>query len=132
MHTHIDNTFTQLHTHTHIFLYPPISLLQTGDLLFFYNALGSWNGETGYMPGWVVLKGTDPTVVLQRSATPPLPYTHPWQRGNVPPWTCNVALVSNLGGGHPIAGKPDAFRVYFGGADAVVGTATVTVTSTIS
>lgn len=106
---------------------PPLPL-STGDLLFFYNSLGHWNGETGYMPGWVILDGTDPTQVLSRATTPPLPYTHAWQKGNVPPWTCNVALVSNLGGGHPIAGQKDSFRVYFGGADAVVGTATVTVT----
>ena len=108
---------------------PPL-LLSTGDLLFFYDSLGSWNRETGYMPGWVVLNGTEPTHVLQRATTPPLPFSEfPWQRGNVPPWTCNVALVSILGGGHPIHGHPDAFRVYFGGADAVVGTAIVTVTT---
>ena len=107
---------------------PPLPL-STGDLLFFYNSLGHWNGETGFMPGWVVLSGTDPTQVLGRATTPPLPYTLPWEKGNVPPWTCNCPLVSNLGGGHPIPGKKDEFRIYLGGADAVVGTATVAVTA---
>uniref|UniRef100_A0A7S3ANE2 Uncharacterized protein n=1 Tax=Haptolina ericina TaxID=156174 RepID=A0A7S3ANE2_9EUKA len=109
---------------------PPL-MLSTGDYLFFYDSLGVWNqtGETGFQPGWAVLNGSDPTQVLQRAQVPPMPFTLPWEKG-IPPWGCNVPLVTNLGGGHAIPSqKPaeDKFRLYFGGADAVVGTAVATV-----
>eukprot|EP00966_Prymnesium_polylepis_P156851 3624139-Prymnesium_polylepis.1 len=108
---------------------PPL-LLTTGDLLFFYNSLGTWNGTNGFQPGWVVLSGRDPRRVLQRAQVPPMPYTLPWERGDTP-WECNVPLVTNLGGGHAIASPAhgDRFRLYFGGADAVVGTAVASVQS---
>ena len=72
-----------------------------------------------------MLDGTDPAIVLERATTPPMPFVLPWEVGT-PPWPCNVPRVTNLGGGHPVA--KDEFRVYFGGADAVVGTALVSVT----
>lgn len=70
--------------------------------------------------------GTDPTKVLARAPVPPLPYVLPWELG-VALWSCNVANVANLGGGHPIAGQKDTFRIYFGGADTVLGSAVFTV-----
>ena len=104
---------------------PPLEL-STGDLLFFYDSLGVWNatGEKGFQPGWAVLSGSDPTQVVQRAETPPMPWRLPWERGD-PPWRCNVPLVTNLGGGHALGG--DRFRLYFGGADAATGTAVATV-----
>ena len=104
---------------------PPLEL-STGDLLFFYDSLGVWNatGEKGFQPGWAVLSGSDPTQVIQRAETPPMPWRLPWERGD-PPWRCNVPLVTNLGGGHALGG--DRFRLYFGGADAAMGTAVATV-----
>ena len=48
----------------------------------------------------------------------------PWMQG-IAPYTCNVPQVAFLEAAHAIADKPNAFRVYFGGADAVVGTAVV-------
>jgi len=104
---------------------PPLEL-STGDLLFFYDSLGVWNatGEKGFQPGWAVLSGSDPTQVIQRAETPPMPWRLPWERGD-PPWRCNVPLVTNLGGGHALGA--DRFRLYFGGADAATGTAVATV-----
>ena len=69
--------------------------------------------------------------MLARASVPPLPYTLPWEAG-VRPWPCNRLHVSNLGGGHPVDGPnpmggDDLFRVYFGGADAVVGSALISV-----
>jgi predicted GH43/DUF377 family glycosyl hydrolase len=43
----------------------------------------------------------------------------------IAPYTCNVPQVSFLEAAHPVGDKPDTYRVYFGGADAVVGTAVV-------
>jgi predicted GH43/DUF377 family glycosyl hydrolase len=104
---------------------PPL-VLSDGNLLFFHNSVGSWDKMGGFQAGWVVLSGSDPTKVLARSSVPPLPYTLPWERG-VEPWSCNVANVANLGGGHPIKGLKDTFRIYFGGADTVLGSAIVSV-----
>ena len=102
---------------------PPLTL-STGDLLFFYDSLGPWNGTSGFQPGWAVLSGKDPTQVIARAETPPMPYVLPWEKGTAP-WPCNVAHVSNLGGGYALGN--DTFRVFFGGADSVVGTAMVRV-----
>jgi predicted GH43/DUF377 family glycosyl hydrolase len=40
------------------------------------------------------------------------------------PYTCNVQNVAFLEAAHP-TDTPDEFRVYFGGADAVIGSAVV-------
>ena len=50
------------------------------------------------------------------------PTDQPWMEGKAP-WTCNVREVAFLEAAHPAGG--DSFRVYFGGADTVVGTALV-------
>ena len=41
------------------------------------------------------------------------------------PYTCNVPQVAFLEAAHPVADKADTFRLYYGGSDAVVGTALV-------
>jgi hypothetical protein len=35
---------------------PPLTL-KDGNLLFFYDSIGEWNGTTGFQPGWAVLSG---------------------------------------------------------------------------
>eukprot|EP00937_MAST-01D_sp_MAST-1D-sp2_P002513 g2513.t1 len=107
---------------------PPLPLA-TGDLLFFYDSVGSWAGHSGFQSGWAILSGEDPTRVLARSPAPPLPFVLPWEAG-VAPWPSNTPNVVNLGGAYPLpndAAGNERFRVYFGGADAVVGAAVVTV-----
>ena len=96
---------------------PPLRL-STGDLPF--DSMG-W----GFQPGWVVLSGADPRKVLGRASVPPMPHTLAREEGTKP-WPCNTPGISNLGGGHPTSTK-DQFRVYLGGADAVVGSALVSV-----
>ena len=103
---------------------PPLKL-SNGDLLFFYNSMGGYNSTGGFQPGWVVLSGDDPTTVLARSSVPPMMYSLDWEIGKAP-WPCNTPNVANLGGGHPTGAK-DEFRLYLGGADAVVGSAIVRV-----
>ena len=105
---------------------PPLTL-SDGNLLFFYDSVGPWNGTSGFQPGWAVLDGRDPRTVLARAERPPMPYTLDWEKGTRPDWPCNTRHVTNLGGGHRVGGGQDLFRVYFGGADAVVGTALVSV-----
>ena len=43
-------------------------------------------------------------------------------------YVCNAPKVAFLEAAHP-TGKPDEFRVYFGGADMVTGTAVVSITA---
>lgn len=105
---------------------PPPMRLTDGNYMFFFN---SWGGkdvpQPGYEPAWAVLDGADPTRILA-SAPRPLwhPTDQPWMAG-VKPYTCNVPQVSFVEAAHPEPGTDDAFRTYFGGADAVVGTAVV-------
>lgn len=77
----------------------------------------------------VILDGKDPTKIVSRASEALwLPDIRPWTEG-VAPYTCNVANVSFLEAAHPTS-TPDVFRVYFGGADAVIGTAVVKFTTT--
>ena len=41
------------------------------------------------------------------------------------PQVCNVPQVSFLEAAHPAGDKKDAYRLYYGGSDAVVGTGVV-------
>ena len=111
----------------HVEAGPPPLLLSNGDYVFFFN---SWTavtgGAAGYQPGWVVLNGSDPTQIVARAAAPMLsPVAQPWLLGEKP-WTCNVPKVAFVEAAHPVAGAADSFRLYLGGADAVVGSAVVT------
>eukprot|EP01009_Symbiontida_sp_KSa7_P010005 NODE_899_length_728_cov_807.530191_g694_i0.p1 GENE.NODE_899_length_728_cov_807.530191_g694_i0~~NODE_899_length_728_cov_807.530191_g694_i0.p1 ORF type:complete len:188 (+),score=23.40 NODE_899_length_728_cov_807.530191_g694_i0:56-619(+) len=90
----------------------------------------SWNGDfpnpPGYQPTWAILDKTTPTII-KASATKPLwsPQRAPFMEGRLP-YPCNVENVAFLEAAHQIA--PDTFRVYYGAADAVIGTAVVKVT----
>ena len=111
---------------------PPPLQLTSGDYLFFYNsATIGWPSAAGsaYHPGWVILDKDDPTIIKQRSQEPLMGPAYAWEEG-IAPYTCNVPNVIFLEAARVVAlneGK-DVFQVYFGGADAVIGTATVEVT----
>ena len=105
--------------------------LSTGDFLFVFNSW-AWRSEAlgaspVYEPAWAILDKDDPTHVLAE-ATQPLtqPSAAPWMEG-VPPYTCNVPRVAFVEAMHATDQK-DEFRIFLGGADAVVGTALVRVT----
>ena len=106
---------------------PPPLPLSSGDLIFFHN---SWNAAfpapPGYQPAWAILSGADPSRIVAR-ATEPLwsPQRAAWLTGQ-PPAYCNVPNVAFVEAAHATP-EPDTFRLYFGGADAVVGTAVVRV-----
>ena len=100
---------------------PPPLPLSDGNLLFFFN---SANKTLAYHATWAVLSGADPTIVLQRSDVPLLTADHAFEAGTEP-WECNVPNVVFLEAAVALGG--DRFRVFFGGSDAVVGTAVVQV-----
>jgi predicted GH43/DUF377 family glycosyl hydrolase len=107
---------------------PPLQLLN-GDYLFFYNsATVGWPDEPGsaYHPGWVILDGQDPRIIKQRSERPLLTPAFTWELGTEP-YTCNVPNVIFLEAAARIDDQTDTFQVYFGGADAVIGSAIVQV-----
>lgn len=70
-----------------------------------------------------------PRQVISRASAPLMTPDLAYQTGGAP-FTCNVPNVVSVEAAHATA-TPDVFRVYFGGADATVGTAVVTVTSTV-
>ena len=77
----------------------------------------------------MILDGADPTRVLQRSAVPLLSPVQGWELG-APPFECNVGSVVFLEAAVRVESDAgDLFDVYFGGSDAVVGTARVRVTA---
>ena len=78
-----------------------------------------------YHPGWVVLSGEDPTVVLARPETPLMGPEYTFETGNSP-YTCNVPNVVFLEAARPI--EQDRFEIFFGAADAAIGRAIVEVT----
>jgi predicted GH43/DUF377 family glycosyl hydrolase len=103
----------------HVEAGPPPMRLADGNFVFFLN---SWGGkdvpQPGYQPAWVILDKDDPSHILARAPKPLWsPTDQLWMEGK-PPSLCNVPQVAFLEAAHP-AGK-DNFRVYFGGADAVV------------
>ena len=77
---------------------------------------------------WVILDGNDPTRIVA-TAQQPLwrAQRADWMEGK-PPALCNVNNVTFVEAAHALK-APDTFRLHFGGADAVVGTAVVEVTS---
>jgi len=109
---------------------PPPLRLSSGDYIFFHNSW-AWEASLGtapvYQPAWVILSGDDPSRILARASEPLWsPQRASWMTGQSPSY-CNVANVAFLEAAHPVSGQPDTFRVFFGGADAVVGTAVVKV-----
>eukprot|EP00698_Gefionella_okellyi_P004417 TRINITY_DN14077_c0_g1_i1.p1 TRINITY_DN14077_c0_g1~~TRINITY_DN14077_c0_g1_i1.p1 ORF type:complete len:363 (-),score=69.96 TRINITY_DN14077_c0_g1_i1:261-1349(-) len=109
---------------------PPPLKLSTGDYLFLHNSANSGFPQSGeYHASWAILSGADPSQVLARAEDPLLSPDALWERG-VSPWTCNVPRVVFLEAAAPTE-LPDVFRIYFGGADAVVGSAVVKVTAAI-
>jgi len=110
--------------HTNVESGPPPMKLSTGDYVFFIN---SWSNDISdpdwYQPSWVILDGKDPTKIVAQAPKPLIsPSQAKWMRG-ISPYQCNQCNVAFLEAAHPIG--PDSFRVYFGGSDAVIGTAVV-------
>lgn len=112
----------------HVEAGPPPLKLSDGNYVFFHN---SWGGKNvpppGYQPAWVILDGKDPTHILARAPKPMwTPNDYPWMAGTDKGALCNVPQVAFLEAAHIVEDKKDTFRVYYGGSDAVVGTAVVT------
>ena len=105
---------------------PPPLLLSDGNYIFFHN---SANQSNAYHPGFVILNGADPTQILQRSSSSILSPTRDWEIGSYPA-ECNVPNVVFLEAAAPVDGMVDNFDVWFGGSDAVIGTARFSVTKT--
>jgi predicted GH43/DUF377 family glycosyl hydrolase len=105
---------------------PPPMILSDGNYIFFHN---SANQTHAYHPGFVILNGANPTQILQRSSNAILSPTRDWEIGAYPA-KCNVPNVVFLEAATPVDGMVDTFDVYFGGSDAVIGTARFTVTKT--
>lgn len=118
---------------------PPPMRLSTGDWIFFINSWHNPDPAKGqeanvYEPSWVVLDGQHPQRIIAQAQKPLLdPTWAVWMAGHpsspTHPVVCNTAEVAFVEAAHPIVGHKDLFRIYFGGADAVVGTAVVQVSS---
>jgi len=106
---------------------PPPERLTDGNYFMVYNSAAKTNDDQ-YHAGWAILDGHDPTVVLHRSSTPILSYSDlACERGNSTKFLCNVANVVFVTGMKRAKAGADEFVLFYGGADAVVGTALVRV-----
>eukprot|EP00656_Telonema_subtile_P025653 TRINITY_DN27696_c0_g1_i1.p1 TRINITY_DN27696_c0_g1~~TRINITY_DN27696_c0_g1_i1.p1 ORF type:complete len:176 (+),score=40.88 TRINITY_DN27696_c0_g1_i1:347-874(+) len=107
--------------------------LSTGDLLTFYAAATpGWVPNGNYTVGWLILDGTDPSRILQRSQKHVLVPTFDYETLCSGKANCtysgerkNVIFLSSA---TPME-APDTFRLFFGGGDGNVGTAVVKVTN---
>jgi predicted GH43/DUF377 family glycosyl hydrolase len=72
------------------------------------------------------LNGSNPSQILQRSTVPLLQPKYDWEIGRAPA-QCNVHDVVFVEAMRKIGGCSQSFQLYFGGADAVIGTATVVI-----
>lgn len=104
---------------------PAPQRLSNGNYIFFFNSANTTH--ECYNAEWLILDGKDPSVILARADVALLSPTRAWELG-VAPAECNVPCVVFLEAVAPVDGLRDAFDVWFGGADAVVGTARVQVT----
>lgn len=73
----------------------------------------------------MILNGTDPTRIIQRSENPILSPVLAWEKGD-PPFLGLTPNVVFLEGAKALGG--DRFLVFYGGADSVIGVGEVTVT----
>ena len=104
-------------------------LLSSGAYVFFHNSMNSSTGYDGgrpYNPEWVILNGTNVSHIVQRADAPMLSPVEGWEWGTAP-FECNVGAVAFLEAAAPVDGEVDTFDLWFGGSDAVVGTARVKV-----
>jgi hypothetical protein len=107
--------------------------LSTGDYVHLYAAgTPGWSPVYGpglcgsYTAGFLILSGSDPTQILQRSAVKPLKPTMPYEIGNGS-WPVNRNNTLFVTSVVPVEGQVDTFRVWYGAADANVATAIMTV-----
>lgn len=100
---------------------PSPMLLSNGNYVFFHNSDNSTHAC--YNAEFAILDGTDLTV-LQRAPVAMISPTRDWELGDAPA-QCNVGCVVFLEAAAPVLGQPNEFDVWFGGSDAVVGTARV-------
>ena len=74
----------------------------------------------------MILDGNDPSKIIARAVVPLWsPSMEPWMIGEKP-YFCNAPNVAFVEAAHPTS-NTDEFRLYFGGADMVTGTAVVQV-----
>jgi predicted GH43/DUF377 family glycosyl hydrolase len=119
------------HFDSHLVEAGPMPLpLTDGNYLFLYNSARdgypspkpNWNLQ--YNLGFVILNGSDPTQILQRSEKPILSPELPWEIGTSPylGLTPNVVFVE---GWAPYG--ENSFVAFYGAADSVVGAIKLTV-----
>jgi predicted GH43/DUF377 family glycosyl hydrolase len=100
---------------------PSPLLLSDGSYVFFHNSDNSthacYNAEFSILDG-------ETLAVIQRAPVAMISPTRDWELGTAPA-ECNVPCVVFLEAAAPVLGQPNEFDVWFGGSDAVVGTARI-------
>merc|ERR1712070_1268898 len=106
--------------------------LSTGDYVHFYAAATpGWVPNGNYTVGYIVLDKDDPSKILQRESqfmVPTYDYETLCQGDPGCPYSGERKNVIFMCSATPTHDK-DVFRLFFGGGDGNVGTATVRVTS---
>lgn len=103
--------------------------LSTGDYLHFYSAgTPGWVPNGNYTGGWVIMDGSDPTRIKQRSESHLFVPTMDYEIGNGI-WPVQRNRTIFVTSAVPISGEVDVFRVWYGAADANVASAIVKVST---
>jgi predicted GH43/DUF377 family glycosyl hydrolase len=101
---------------------PEPLLMDDGNYLFIYNSARKdpvLDDHLQYNVGWVILDGTNPKNILQRSETPLLSPDLAWEQGGL------VNHVVFLEAAKPMGNNQ--YLCFYGGADSVTGAAVITV-----
>lgn len=105
----------------------PVATLSTGDYIHLYSAgTPGWVPNGNYTGGWVILDKDDPSIIKQRSTKHLLVSSVDYEIGDgpYPVQRHRTIFVTSI----VPTGNTDEFRVWYGAADANVGTAIIRVT----
>jgi len=107
----------------------PLVKLSTGDYLHFYSAgTPGWVANGNYTAGWIILDGTTPTIIKQKSEEHLFISSEPWEIGDgiYPVQRKRTLFPTSI----VPTGVTDQYRVWYGAADANVASAVIQVSFT--
>jgi predicted GH43/DUF377 family glycosyl hydrolase len=107
---------------------PPPMKLDDGNWLFIYNAAQNLQGVPNhlfYSPGYVILNGTNPLDVLQRSDTPLVMPMHWWETEGLTPFVIFLEALRYTNESE----TRNEFMAYYGAADTSIGALKISVST---
>ena len=117
------------HCITCICISPAPLRLTNGEYFFIYNSARVWKQtikpgwNKQYNAGFLILDGSDPTIVKQRSNVPLLSPEEPWEMGNssFPQYLTPEVVFIEAAIPDPAYPNKNTFLAFYGAADSAIG-----------